>query len=305
MSWKKLGLIFSPKQGPSWMYSHCQLPVADNLFGYVFRVYFASRSKEQISQIGFIDVDIRKPNKILNISEKPILQSGKIGCFDEYGVFPSSIVNFNNKKYLYYIGWVRGYESPMFYATIGLAISDDNGESFRKYSSVPIMERSVYDPCLVTSPHVFLDGKLWRMTYVSGIKWEKIDGVLKSFYHIKYAESKDGITWQRNGKIAVDFKSEEERNIARSAVIKKDNNYHMWFSYVEGNLSYRIGYAFSRDGIDWTRDDNKAGIQPSENSFDSEMICYPNIISHDNNLYMFYNGNQFGKEGFGLAIKNK
>jgi len=303
MKWKKLGLVYRPEGNIEWMNTHCQLPVADHLYNDIYRVFFASRSKEQISHIGFVDLDINQPDKVIRVSTEPVVKPGSIGHFDHFGVYPSSIVNYKEKKYLYYIGWIRGFTPPLFYASIGLAISEDGGNSFYKYSIVPIMERSKYDPCLVTSPNVFIDDDgTWRMTYVSGEKWEIIDGKLKSFYNIKYAESMDGISWKRDGKVAIDFKNKRERNIARSAVFKEEGIYKMYFSYAEGELSYRIGYAESLDCINWKRMDDLSGITVSDNSFDSEMICYPNVILHQGKRYMFYNGNEYGKTGFGLAI---
>jgi hypothetical protein len=64
---------------------------------------------------------------------------------------------------------------------------------------------------------------------------------------------------------------------------------------------YRIGYAASTDLINWQRDDTKAGIDVSEEGWDSEMISYPHVFELDNEMYMFYLGNQVGKYGFGLA----
>ena len=184
MKWRKLGLIFNPSRGKEWMYSHAQLPVADCIEGDIYRVYFASRTKAQRSHIGSVDIDITNPHKILKISDQPVLKPGPIGFFDEHGVFPSCVVNWAGKKYMYYIGWNQGVRQPLFYASIGLAISDDKGHTFHRYSKAPIMARSEYDPCLVTSPHVFIENNTWKMTYVSGIGWAEIEGRLKSYYHI-------------------------------------------------------------------------------------------------------------------------
>ena len=302
-NWNKKGLIFSPDNTHSWMHSHCQLPTVDYIGGDLFRVYFASRSKQNISNIGYVELDITNPDKSIYVSEDPVLTEGQIGCFDQFGVYPSCVVNYDNKKYLYYIGWVRGCTPPLFYASIGLAISEDAGKTYKKYSNAPIMSVSEYDPCLVTSPHVFLDNGVWRMNYVSGIKWENIDGELKSFYHIKYAESIDGINWKREGKVSIDFKNSEERNVARPCVLKEDGIYKMWFSYVEGQLRYRMGYAESLDGLTWNRKDENIELNIPFKGFDSEMTCYPAIITHKGKKYMFYNGNNFGKEGIGLAIE--
>ena len=64
---------------------------------------------------------------------------------------------------------------------------------------------------------------------------------------------------------------------------------------------YRIGYASSIDLINWERDDSKAGIDVSEEGWDSEMISYPHVFELDGKIYMLYLGNGVGREGFGLA----
>jgi predicted GH43/DUF377 family glycosyl hydrolase len=87
-----------------------------------------------------------------------------------------------------------------------------------------------------------------------------------------------------------------------------NDTYHLWFSTRgshgfrnPGNTAYRLGYAQSKDFLDWTRMDEQAGITVSNSGWDTEMICYPHIINVRNRWYMFYNGNGFGKSGFGYA----
>lgn len=298
--WKKLGLIFMPDRTLPWMRSHCQAPAAFEVNKGTIRVYFASRDDQQISSIGYADVDPHT-NAVKGYSKEPVISSGPIGFFDEHGVFPASVLRVGDKVYMYYIGWNKGWRTPLFYSSIGLAISEDEGKTFQKYSPAPIMGRSQFDPCLVTSPNVFKENGLYRMTYVSGVKWEETPGGLISYYHIKYAESEDGISWSRTGKVAIDF-GEGETNIARSSVIIEQGVYKMWFCYIRGKEKYRIGYAESNDGISWQRNDKLAGIDVSENGFDSEMVCYPNIIVHGNKKLMFYNGNNYGSDGVALAV---
>jgi hypothetical protein len=274
--------------------------------GDICKVYFASRTADQVSHIGWVQFYINHPEKVVAESTSPVVSPGAIGHFDQWGVYPSSIITVYGKKYLYYIGWIRGVERPLFYASIGLAISEDGGETFHKYSTVPVMDRSIYDPCLVTSPNVIVEENRFRMTYVSGVKWERgQDDNLMSFYNIKCATSADGIAWKREGVTAVDFRH-REKNIARSSVLKEDGIYKMWFSYVNPDFNkYRIGYAESTDFQNWKRFDEQAGIDVSANSFDSEMICYPNVFLYKGEKYMVYNGNNFGEKGFGLAVARK
>lgn len=300
MKWKKLDLVFCPNGELWWMQTHASLPTVDRIGEYLYRIYFASRDEDNRSRIGYVEIDIREPNTIISLRDEPVLDIGELGDFDYYGVYPSSIVNYDGKKYLYYIGWDRGYE--VWRAFVGLAISKDGGETFRKISRTPIIDRCEVDPYLCTSPFVMLDENKWKMWYTSGIKWAKIDGKPKPKYLIKYAESSDGIKWVRKNTICVNFKYEDEWAIARPCVIKENGIYKMWYCYTVGDRGYRIGYAESKDGINWVRKDEGAGIEVSQSGWDSDTVCYPYVFIHDGIKYMVYNGNRFGKTGFGLAI---
>ena len=310
--WKKLGLIFDPTDRFDWMQTHAQLPVViplttgccDGMPNCLFRIYFATRDNQQRSQVGFVDIDINNPKEILNISKKPVLEFGEMGYFDEHGVYPSSIIEVDGKLYMYYIGWNKGAEYPMFYASIGLAISEDGGNTFKKYSKAPIMSRSEYDPWMVTAPFVFKDDDIYRMNYISGLRWERSkNGDLKSFYHIKYAESVDAINWKRNGDVAIDFLNQNERDISKSCIIKENNIYKAYFATNTKDNPYQLKYAESVDGIHYVRKDNDLNLNLSKVGFDTEMMSYPYVILINGKKYMFYNGNQFGKEGIGLAIE--
>jgi hypothetical protein len=222
-----------------------------------------------------------------------------LGSFDDSGVTSPWVIQVGNKKYLYYAGWSLGVTVPFFFYG-GLAINEDGGDSFKKVSVSPTLERNSIDPYLTGSPCVLIEGDIWRMWYVSGVKWELEGGQPKHYYHIKYAESVNGIDWQRNGLVCIDFKYQDEYAIARPCVIRDKDIYKMWYSY--RGKSYRIGYAESRDGLRWERRDEEVGIDVSESGWDSEMIEYPFVFDHDGERYMLYNGNGYGRTGIGLAV---
>lgn len=300
--WKKIAFYSLPEGRPQRAHSHAQLPSALVLEDKV-RVFFAARDASQHSSVDFVDLSLDGERVSFSAySEQPVLTPGGIGTFDEHGVFPASVVKHDQKYFMYYIGWNQGAEAPMFYASIGLAVSED-GEHFVKHSVAPIMSRSTHDPCLVTSPHVYIDDGMWRMTYVSGTAWSrKADGTLQSHYHIKCAESQNGIDWRREGKVAIDY-APGETNIARSWVTKLgDETYKMWFSFVSAKIGkYRIGYAESSDGQSWQRNDAMAGIDADDDQ-SRDMICYPCVFEFAKARYMVYNGDGFGKNGFGVAV---
>jgi hypothetical protein len=66
--------------------------------------------------------------------------------------------------------------------------------------------------------------------------------------------------------------------------------------------SYRIGYAESKDNLEWERKDEQAGLELSADGWDSEMLAYPYIVDYQDKRYLFYNGNGFGRSGFGFAL---
>ncbi len=200
------------------------------------------------------------------------------------------------------MGWSLGVTVP-FYFYIGLAISEDGGKSFHKVFSSPILDRNWVDPYLTGSPCVLVENDTWKMWYVSGNRWEMENNRPKHYYNIKYAESADGVNWDRRGIVCIDFKSEDEHAIARPSVLKENGIYKMWHSY--RGKSYRIGYAESRDGLHWERKDREVGIDVSVSGWDSEMIEYPFVFDHKGERYMLYNGNGYGKTGIGLAVLAK
>jgi len=275
------------------------LPFAARLEGAVYRVYFSGRDAQNRSRPGYFDADLGDPGRCLRVAEQPLLDPGPPGTFDDAGVVLSWIVADEDTRYAYYVGWNLSVAVP-FRNALGLAVSRDGGRTFGKYSAGPILDRSVYDPCFVASACVLREAVGWRMWYVSCVRWELTPTQTRHLYHIKYAESQDGIHWQPTGQTCIDFKSEDEYAISRPCVLKEDGIYRMWYSY--RGAAYRIGYAESGDGLHWERKDEEAGIDVSESGWDSEMIEYPFVFDHDGERYMLYNGNGYGATGIGLAV---
>jgi predicted GH43/DUF377 family glycosyl hydrolase len=301
LAWHKQGLIFTPDTSRAWMRSHAAVPVPFQLAGSRYRVFFSSRDADNRSHVGFFDVDLQDPSRVIAVSPEPILAPGPVGAGDGDGIYAESAIRVGDAIRLYTIGVTTGHTRPLFYATIGMATSVDGGRTFSKRAA-PLMTISEFDPCLVTAPFVLREGATWRMWYASGIRWEREPQGLQSYYHIKYAESDDGINWQRNGRVAIDFADSTERCIARLWVVPDNGRYRGWFSVNDGVHGYRIGYAESADGVTWTRHDDLAGIALSESGWDSQAQAYPAVVRHGDRWFMFYNGNAFGRDGIGLAI---
>lgn len=310
MSWTKRGFIFKPSGALPWSTSHAQVPVVDFLEDRnVLKVYFSTRDAQSRSLPGWVELDADNPKRVLAVGAEPILGLGDLGTFDDCGVMPSWIVNSDGKKYLYYIGWnVRN--TIAYHNSIGLAISDDGGERFHRFSKGPLWDRDHIEPHYSGTSCVLVEDGVWKNWYLSCTEWRMVNGKSEPRYHIKYAESKDGINWLRNGQIAIDYLDDLEGGIVKASVVKDAGIYKMWYSFRrlvdyrgDRNESYRIGYAESHDGVSWERKDDVSGIDVDENpnAWDGMMNEYPHVIDVKGKRYMFYNGNGFGASGFGYA----
>ena len=300
MKWKKLGQIISPeKVNRRWMVTHAMDPTVDHLSGDIFRIYFCGRNTDNQSLIGFVDIDLKDPMKIINSPEEPVLGLGSLGSFDDNGVTASCLVNVKERKYLYYIGW-KPRSTTRFSLMTGLAISEDNGNTFQRFSKAPILNLTDKEPyTILTAPYVIKERDEWKMWYVSCEGWIHAD---LPTYNIKLATSKDGVKWDQSGQVCLDFKDNNETALARPCVINEHGIYRMWLSYKTKEETYRIGYAESVNGLDWIRLDDEVGIDISSSGWDSEMIEYPYVFDHKGTKYMVYNGNGYGTNGAGLAV---
>jgi len=294
--WKKLGLVFCPNGEIPWMNSHASVPIAEHVREDVFRVYFSCRDKSNRSNVAWIEIDLIEPTKILAMSSSPLISPGPPGAFDDSGTMLSWLISDNGTKYFYYIGWNLGVTVP-FRNSIGLAVEQSG--ILKKLGAGPILDRDQVDPFFVASSCVLKENGRWRMWYLSCTGWETTDAGLRHGYLIKYAESEDGRTWKKSGLVSIGFKNADEYAISRPSVLHDGNSYKMWYSH-RGN-KYRIGYAESSDGISWTRRDDMSGIDVSTTGWDSEMIEYPFVFDHAGKRYMLYNGNDYGRTGFGIA----
>ena len=307
MRWAKKGVVFAPDRNFDWMVSHASLPVADRVSDSVLRIYFGTRDGQGRSQLGYVEVAADDPQRILYLHDRPVLPLGERGTFDDNGIMPSCLVEHDGRRYLYYVGWNPQVTTSYRHA-IGLAVSDDGGRSFRKLSAGPICDRALDEPYFCTAPCVLRHGGAWRMWYVSCTGWEIVDGWPEPRYHVKHAESSDGIGWRRTGHVCIDY-DEATDAIARPCVYLEGGRFRMIYSYrrlrayrTDRAQSYRPGYAESVDGLTWERRDGEAGIERSESGWDSEMIAYATLYDGGGERYLFYNGNGFGRTGIGYAV---
>ncbi|MGZ5435068.1 MAG: hypothetical protein ACXWID_09000 [Pyrinomonadaceae bacterium] len=307
MRWEKKGLIFKADARYEWMTHHASIPCADKLSEEVVRIYFGPRDSRGRTHTAFIDVEADDPRRIIRVHDQPVLSPGELGGFDDSGAMPSSVVNWEGRKLLYYIGWNQGVTVP-YRNAIGVAVSEDGGTTFTRVFPGPIIDRTLNEPFFTATPYVMVEDGLWRCWYASSTGYVLVNGKVEPVYQIKYAESDDGLVWRRPNITCIAYKSKNEAN-ARPSVIKEGSRYRMWYCYrgsvgyrTDPAQSYRLGFAESSNGLDWERRDEVVGIGRSSEGWDSEMIAYPNVYEHRGRKYMLYCGNGFGASGFGYAV---
>lgn len=309
--WRKIGRIFNPSEisNKPWMKEFAQCTSA-LIFDDFVRIYFSCRPEKDeanlyVSYTTYADFKREDLTQLIGVAERPVLELGELGAFDEFGIYPTCTIRINNVIYLYYAGWTRMQSIPVDVA-IGVATSND-GVNFKKLGKGPIISKTLYEPFQFSGPKVREFSGNFYMFYLAGEAWVKHNGRSETIYKIRLATSSDGINWKRDGKNLLSSILGDDECQAGPDVFFYGDRYHMYFSYRYGldfrgnDRGYRIGYAYSHDLFNWTRDDENVGIGLSEEGWDSTDMHYPHIFELDGKMYMLYNGNEFGKYGFGLA----
>jgi hypothetical protein len=282
-----------------WMASHVGPSFVQEVDGKL-EVWITGRDTENVSRIGKAYISIEDMHaKLISIEKEPLFDVGRLGTFDESGVSYPWLVHHLGKIYMYYVGWVAGGKNR-FQNFTGLAISEDGGKTFTRAKEVPILDRTDKEPIGSGSCAVFIEDGIWKMYYTAFDKWDEVPGKNRPWYNLKFAWSKDGIEWIREQKVIINYNHSSEHIIGKPMLIQEKGLYKLWYSH--RGESYRIGYAESKDGMNYTRKDAEVGIDVSATGWDSEMIEYGYVFDHKGKRFMVYNGNNFGKTGLGLAV---
>lgn len=314
MKWTKLGLLFDPHQHrlPDGCAAFAQSPQA-LVFDDFVRIFFSTRRQEAngqyLSYVSYVDVD-RDMRTVLRTSDRVVIPLGALGAFDEHGIFPMNVVRHGGDVWAFTCGWSRRVSVPVETA-IGLVISRDQGRTFERVGPGPVMGPSPDEPFLVGDPFVIIDGGQWHMWYIFGTSWTPAGPEERGparVYKIAHAESYDARAWRRDSRCIIADRLGDDECQALPTVFAFGGRWHMYFCYryatdfrANQARGYRLGYAYSDDLRTWTRDDGAGGIDVSASGWDSEMQCYPHVFWCGEHAYMLYNGNAFGRSGFGVA----
>lgn len=295
--WKKLGQIFEVNNNNPYLLTHAANPLAIHLKDNIYRIFYSGRDATNKSSVGYVDIDIIA-RKVLDYPKEPIMTFGDLQSFYSHGISIGNCYEANDSHYILFMGW-QYPKGAHWRGDIG-RLCLTNQQQLVANPQAPFLEIDQEDTISLSYPYVVFHDGIYKMWYGSTLTWDAGNGEM--IHVIKYATSEDSIRWQKHG-VAIPYETGIAQAFSKPSVIIDDTGYHMWFSYRNGSgTKYRIGYAFSGDGIQWQRKETASGIDVSENGWDNEMICYPYVFDHNNQRYMLYNGNSYGKAGFGLAI---
>lgn len=315
MKWRKIGKIFDPSQHalPNGCESFAQSPQALVCDDYV-RIYFSTRARDAsgkfLSHVAYVDMD-RSLERILRVADHTVLPLGELGAFDEHGIFPINPVRHGDRVLAYTTGWNRRVSVSVDTA-IGLAVSTDGGRTFVREGAGPVLAQSLHEPCLVGDGFVQVIEGVFHMWYIFGTGWKRYspDAAPDRTYKIGHATSGDGVHWTKEEarQIVADRLGPDESQ-ALPTVTEIDGRHHMFFCYRQSSdfrtnagRGYRIGHAWSDDLQNWTRDDDQIPLAVEPGAWDGDMQCYPHVFKVDDRICLLYNGNEFGRHGFGLAL---
>ena len=300
--WRKMGIIFDARGNHTLANTHTMVPCPMRMSDRI-RLYYTSCCEKGVGRPFFVDLDITDLTKVIGCSDGPVMDIGNAGTFDENGVICCSLVRLNNKKILmYYAGFELG--TKIRYRLLsGLAQSLDGGFSFSRVKDTPILERSDTELYFRGGPFALKTSKSFEMWYAAGSRWLSVAGRQMPQYDIRKISSKNGIDWPKMGKIQIPIVSKDDFAFGRPAVVEvRDNSYWMFFSVRKRSINeYRLGFAHSRDKINWERNDELLNLDVSSLDFETDAIMYATPLLLGEEFYLFYNGSKFGQHGIALA----
>ncbi len=305
MIWEKKGKICDSRDFDlPWFKSNIMVPLPYLVNDSCLRIFVGMCDQDTVSRVGYVDVRTEKTSEIIGVSEKPLIDIGDDGCFDDNGVVTASIIEVDNALYMYYSGYQTCVKVPYLIFT-GVAVSYDRGNSFKKVSArVPILDRIDGECGTRCVPFVIKAEDKFRMWYTADADSGWVDGENKKLplYNLKHCVSESPVEWPRTpGKVSVGLKGTDEHGIAKCTLWQEDGLYKIIYSIRNLSKMYRLGYAESVDGIEFLRKDDLGGIDVSASGWDSEMIAFAERIEVGDKTYLFYCGNHYGRDGMGYA----
>jgi len=215
-------------------------------------------------------------------ANNPVLHLGQPGAWDDAHVTAPSVIFDNSLYKMWYIG------NDGITWRIGYATSYD-GIAWTKYDGNPVLDVGLpdrWDDVHVADPFVIFKDGIYKMWYGG------FDGTI---WRIGYAESFDGIAWTRYvGNPVLYLGSpgtwDDDVSVGGPSIIFEGGIYKIWYHGYDG-YTYRIGYAISGDGKNWTKySGNPVLHEGAEDAWDDAYVLTSSVILDDGTYKIWYTG---------------
>ncbi len=304
MQWRKRGRIFdSGSFDLPWFRGNAMMPLAHLRADGRLRLFVTFCDDRNVGRIGWVDVDPADPSRILGHSARPVLDTGAPGSFTDNGILTAYLLRHGGRLYLYHSGYQACVNVP-YMVFSGVAVSDDDGDSFTSLSPVPLLDRVAGEATVRSAPMVLEEGGRFHVWYTSDVSpgWFDADGKRKPRYDLKHLWADSPVDWPRTpGQPSLPLRGDDEHGIAKGTLWKEGGLYRLIYSLRSASRGYRLGYAQSRDGLVFERRDDEVGLDVSDQGWDSEMIAFPERYAFGGTTWLFYCGNRYGQGGVGYA----
>jgi predicted GH43/DUF377 family glycosyl hydrolase len=221
----------------------------------------------------------------------PVLTTGAPGDWDSWSVQPGYVIKENNTYRMYYSGFAD--QNSAWH--IGLATSVDGINWVKKPE--PVFYALGGWEFQLNSYFVIKKDNKYYLYYIGR------NGLT---YNIGLAISTDGLNFTRhsNNPILTATQSWEQNGVLSPSVYFENGTYKMVYQDGRGN---GFGYAYSSDGIFWTKDNNNPFFrrQNTSNLWGNANISYPLYIKVNNEERIYYAGYSSSSTKYKIGFMRK
>lgn len=258
------------------------------------RILFNSRDSQNRSEVWEGDFQLesklvgsRYLKKIISTSDFPLYAKDGISLGGKY-------TDGKSQKILF-MGW-QVPESGHWMGELG-AFELSTSKNF-KIDSKALIEIGEEEPISISyGDSIQIDQEI-HLWYGSTKVWDFGNGEM---LHSIKVRTKSGDLWS-TPKIAVNPIIGFAQAFSKPSILRINEKLFLAFSYRGNRTKYRIGFAEIDEKSGIAKSVRWGDFLPSQDPWENEMVEYPFLFSWKENVCMLYNGNGFGKTGFGLAV---
>lgn len=301
--WIDLGLRFEAP-GSGLLRTHAMLPTPIVLADCI-RVFFSSCDAELRGRIFCVDLSLDHPHTVIHFDPAPVLDLGAAGSFDADGVNPCHLEIVDDVWRLYYVGWQRLSQDVPYTLLAGLALSDDRGKTFVRWKYEPVLPATPDERYFRTAPFVRRVGDGFEMLYIGGNRFVgSPSGKLLPRYAIRRSRSMDGIRWSDPAEdVLLPDEVRGEIGFGRPRIETLPGQAPALMVSVRTEQTYTLMSGPWDEGP-FDRSRLVKVIDAAPHGWASEMTCFGATCQVEGRTLLLYNGNGFGRTGFGLAYRD-